>query len=109
MTAPAAADADAASVAALLEALNDPAALIDAATRVVAANAAWRALLPAARLGQPLALALRAPDVLDAIARVQQGGGARDGGVERTTPLHPRSRGSRRAHSPARPTAAPSC
>jgi two-component system phosphate regulon sensor histidine kinase PhoR len=76
VTAPAAADADAASVAALLEALNDPAALIDAATRVVAANAAWRALLPAARLGQPLALALRAPDVLDAIARVQQGGGA---------------------------------
>jgi len=63
-------------VTALLEALNDPAAMIDAGTRVIAANAAWRALLPAARLGQPLALALRAPDVLDAVARAQQGGAA---------------------------------
>ena len=71
-----AANADIGSATTLLEALRDPAAVIDAATRVVAANAAWRALLPAARLEQPLALALRAPDVLDAIARVQQGGAA---------------------------------
>lgn len=62
------------SAAALLEILRDPAAILDDETRILAANGSWRKLFPAARLEQPLAISLRAPDVLDAIARVQKGG-----------------------------------
>ena len=40
------------------------------------ANAPARELLPALRIGEPLVLALRAPDVIDAIRRVAAGGEA---------------------------------
>jgi len=66
--------ADLDSVAAIIEVLRDPAAIVDDKTRILAANAPWRALLPTAKIDQPLALGLRALDVLDAVARVQQGG-----------------------------------
>jgi two-component system phosphate regulon sensor histidine kinase PhoR len=61
---------------ALIEALPEPVILVDPEIRVVSANrVAWR-ILPALRVGEPLALALRTPDVLDSIRRVQQSGDA---------------------------------
>lgn len=62
---------EAAQLAALVEALGDPTLLIDRADRVQAANAAARAIVPALRLGAPLAMALRDPDVLGAVARAR--------------------------------------
>ena len=62
--------------AALLNALRDPALLVGADTRLRVLNAPMRALLPAARAGDPLALTLRSPDVLDAATRVLAGGPA---------------------------------
>ena len=59
--------------AALLNALRDPALLVGPDTRLRALNAPMRALLPAARPGDPLALTLRSPDVLDAATRVLGG------------------------------------
>ena len=67
---------DAALCAALLDALRDPALLVGADTRLRALNAPMRALLPAARAGDPLALTLRSPDVLDAANRVLEGAAA---------------------------------
>ena len=43
---------------------------------MTAANEPAAALLPALKIGEPLVLALRAPDVLDALRRVMAGGGA---------------------------------
>ncbi len=62
--------------AALLNALCEPALLVGSDTRLRALNAPMRALLPAARAGDPLALTLRSPDVLDAATRVLAGGAA---------------------------------
>ena len=62
--------------AALLDALRDPALLVGPDTRLRTLNAPMRALLPAARAGDPLALTLRSPDVLDAATRVLAGAGA---------------------------------
>ena len=59
--------------ASLLETLRDPALLIGPDTRLRALNSATRSLLPAAREGDLLALALRAPDVLDAVGRILGG------------------------------------
>jgi len=67
---------DAALCAALLDALRDPALLVGPDTRLRAMNAPMRALLPAARAGDPLALTLRSPDVLDAANRVLEGAAA---------------------------------
>ncbi len=64
---------DAALCAALLDALRDPALLLGPDTRLRALNAPMRLLLPAARAGDPLALTLRSPDVLDAANRVLAG------------------------------------
>jgi two-component system phosphate regulon sensor histidine kinase PhoR len=61
-------------LSALIEALRDPAAIVGAETRILAANAALRALVPILRTGDLLVLSLRSPDVLDAVARVQAGG-----------------------------------
>ena len=66
----------AALCAALLDALRDPALLVGPDTRLRAMNASMRALLPAARAGDPLALTLRSPDVLDAANRVLEGAAA---------------------------------
>ena len=67
---------DAALCAALLDALRDPALLVGPDTRLRAMNAPMRSLLPAARAGDPLALTLRSPDVLDAANRVLEGAAA---------------------------------
>ena len=66
----------AALCAALLDALRDPALLVGADTRLRAMNAPMRSLLPVARAGDPLALTLRSPDVLDAANRVLEGAAA---------------------------------
>lgn len=58
-------------LAAVVEALGEPALLIDRADRVRTANAAARAIVPGLRLGAPLAMALRDPDVLAAVARAR--------------------------------------
>ena len=57
-----------------LEALPGPVIIVDANDRLMAANDAARALFPALRIGDLLALVLRAPDVLDAIARARDSG-----------------------------------
>ena len=59
---------------AFAEAMPGPVLVVDAAMRTVAGNASARALLPAWRIGDPLAMALRAPEVLDAVRRVGAGG-----------------------------------
>jgi len=69
---------DATLCAALLNALRDPALLVGPDMRLRALNPPMRALLPAARAGDPLALTLRSPDVLDAANRVL-GGAAAEG------------------------------
>ena len=58
----------------LIDAMPSPAILVDAEARVMFANAPADELLPALRIGEPLVLALRAPDVIDAIRRVAGGG-----------------------------------
>ncbi len=67
---------DSATAAALIEALPDPVAIVSMDSRLAAANAPMRATVPGLRVGELLTLALRAPDVLDAIARVFAGGEA---------------------------------
>lgn len=62
--------------AGVIEALGDPILLIDAADRVRSANAAARAIVTGLRLGAPLAMALRDPDVLAAVARARADGAA---------------------------------
>jgi two-component system, OmpR family, phosphate regulon sensor histidine kinase PhoR len=56
------------SVQALLANVPDPVLLIDAQGVVREANGAARTLLPALRIGQPLFYAVRAPEILDAVA-----------------------------------------
>ena len=56
--------------AALLETLPHPALIVDQNVRIVASNGAARKILPGLRLREPLILTLRAPDVLDGVARV---------------------------------------
>jgi len=58
----------------LLEAIPEPVMVITPASRIVAANADARALFPALRPGELLALLLRSPDVLDAVERVRTRG-----------------------------------
>ncbi len=63
----------AAQVAALAAAIPEPVLAVDGGDRIVAFNAPALALLPALRVGAPLALHLRAPDVLDAVAQARAG------------------------------------
>jgi two-component system phosphate regulon sensor histidine kinase PhoR len=65
-----------AAFAALAEALTAPVVAVEADERVLASNAAARALLPALRTGTFLQMALRAPEVIDAVRRVAAGGEA---------------------------------
>jgi two-component system phosphate regulon sensor histidine kinase PhoR len=65
---------DAALLTSLLEAIPEPILIISADSRILAANADARALFPALRPGELLALLLRSPDVLDAVARVRISG-----------------------------------
>ncbi len=58
--------------AALVASLPFPAVLVEQAGRIIIANGPALALFPSLRAGLPLALSLRAPDVLDAIARARQ-------------------------------------
>jgi len=54
----------------LVGAMPEPAIIVDADGRVTAANKPALTLLPGLRIDEPLVLALRSPDVLDAIRRV---------------------------------------
>ena len=63
-------------LAPVIDALSEPVFIIDAVTHIVAANSAARDFAPAMRIGEPLSRSLRAPDLLDATARVLAGGGA---------------------------------
>ena len=58
----------------LVGAMPEPAAAVDAEGRVVVANRPAFVLLPGLRLGEPLILALRTPDVIDAMRRVLANG-----------------------------------
>jgi len=57
----------------LIAAMPAPAILVDAEARVMTANIPALELLPSLRLDEALVLALRAPDVIDAIRRVSSG------------------------------------
>ncbi len=57
----------------LVGAMPEPALIVDADGRLCAANKPALQLLPALKIGEPLVLALRSPDVLDAIRRVGAG------------------------------------
>jgi two-component system phosphate regulon sensor histidine kinase PhoR len=61
---------------ALLDQIPDPLVLVDHQARVIKANRAARALLPALQVHQPLSFALRHPDVLEALNNVTEAGGA---------------------------------
>ncbi len=61
-------------VSALIEAMPEAVLVVSDDARLIAANATARDLLPALREGGPLVLALRDPDVLDAIRRVSLSG-----------------------------------
>ncbi len=58
----------------LLEALPEATLVIGEDDRVIAANAAARALLPSLRRDELLARSLRSPDVLDSVVRVRDSG-----------------------------------
>lgn len=60
----------------VIDALPEPVFVVDAEERLIAANAAARALAPAMRFGEPLSRSLRSPDMLDAVRRVVAGGEA---------------------------------
>jgi two-component system phosphate regulon sensor histidine kinase PhoR len=60
----------------LIGAMPEPALLVDAELRALSANKPAQDLLPGLRLGEPLVLSLRSPDVLDAIRRVAASGEA---------------------------------
>ena len=57
-------------VAALIEAVPEPVLAVTDVARVLAANAHAKTLLPRLKIGGNLALALRDPDILDAVTRV---------------------------------------
>jgi len=60
----------------LIGAMPEPAVIVDADGRAAAANRPALELLPALRIGEPLVLALRSPDVIDAIPLVTSTGKA---------------------------------
>ena len=59
---------------ATVDAVPEAMMVISAANRILAANLALRTLFPIVRIGDPLHIALRSPDVLDAVKRVGIGG-----------------------------------
>ena len=64
----------AALVAALIEAMPEAVLVVSGDARVIATNKPARIVLPAVRAGGALALALRDPDILDAVRRVHGSG-----------------------------------
>jgi two-component system phosphate regulon sensor histidine kinase PhoR len=62
-------------VEAVLAAIPDPVIALDQNGDVLAANARAIAIAPALRPGEPVSLALRAPEVLDALRRANASGG----------------------------------
>jgi two-component system phosphate regulon sensor histidine kinase PhoR len=62
--------------ATLVAAMPEPAIVVGLDERVAAANEPAREILPAIRLGEPLLLSLRAPDVLDGLRRALASGRA---------------------------------
>jgi two-component system phosphate regulon sensor histidine kinase PhoR len=60
----------------LVGAMPEPAVVVDAEGRAIIANGPALTLLPALRPGEPFVLALRTPDVIDAMRRVLAGGEA---------------------------------
>ena len=60
----------------LVGAMPNPVVVVDADGLAIVANQPALALLPALRLGEPFVLALRTPDVIDAMRRVLAGGEA---------------------------------
>src|SRR5215213_5372506 len=62
-----------ATLQAVLGQVPDPVIMVGAEGLVHEANPAAQALLPALRLGQPLAFGLRAPDILEAVMRTTPG------------------------------------
>lgn len=57
----------------VISALPDPTVLLDADGRVVTMNASAHAIAPALRRGEPASLALRIPEVIDAVRRAALG------------------------------------
>ncbi|MCJ2014683.1 ATP-binding protein [Methylobacterium sp. J-076] len=72
---------------ALLANIPDPVILVDRRTRVLEANPAARALLPALHLSHPLAFGLRNPEVTDAVEAVLSGGPAQRVSYETRVPM----------------------
>ena len=64
------------SLSAVIDALPEPAFVVDSEARIAIANAAALALTPTMRLGEHLSRGLRSPDMLDAVTRVLAGGEA---------------------------------
>jgi two-component system, OmpR family, phosphate regulon sensor histidine kinase PhoR len=62
------------SIQSVIEALPDPVIALDFELTVLASNAAARAVAPALRHGEPLSLAMRAPDILEAARRASTTG-----------------------------------
>ena len=54
----------------ILEGLADPAVIVDARREILAVNAAARALFPGQLVGRNIALAVRHPDILEALEEV---------------------------------------
>ena len=70
----AARDVSQAPLSAFLEALSDPAVVLDRQGSVVAFNPAARAVAPGLRRGESASIGLRIPELVDAIARAVKGG-----------------------------------
>lgn len=73
----------------ILAACPDPVVTVDGRGIVTGANEAARALIPALRQGEPLALALRAPEVLEALRATARTGEACDVEYGARTPGDP--------------------
>jgi two-component system, OmpR family, phosphate regulon sensor histidine kinase PhoR len=61
-------------LAAVVAGLPDPVIALDRDGRVLALNEPARSLAPALRLGEPVSLALRMPELIEAVARASSGG-----------------------------------
>jgi two-component system phosphate regulon sensor histidine kinase PhoR len=70
---PAAVGQDIDAISDIISALPDPTVLIDADGRVVMLNAATGTIAPALKRGEPVTLALRIPEVLEALRRAAVG------------------------------------
>ncbi|MDA1097369.1 MAG: ATP-binding protein [Proteobacteria bacterium] len=75
------------NTSALLEALRDPAVLIDGRRRVMAANSLARDLFGGLVTGSDLAMSLRHPEVLDAVGAVLAGAPVAGAVIEQAVPV----------------------